>query len=450
MKVYTVFYKGNDARYGYESSQVSRQRVFDKLGIPHTVLLGLPLPYPDWRKRLEDIGYTQYISICNRYCDSADDTLNVTFEAYQQGKNIVIVEQAEYFVKVLESSVMKTIYFTQNNVISHIEDDTFIVFYTSGPYLKKDKNTAQLWWYNKDGSLALRGEPSIKADYLFYDAANQLIGNSDTLMKQFLVDHLALQDAVIFDPLFTIAGDLKRYLMMKKIKSYQVIHYNVLADNFSHIIPSLKPWLTYIAASEKMVEPLQRLGLDVAFVPPMHIEEVANKKQYQTITNYCLVGSYSYIKRIDMAVQAFAELAKRNSPVHLTIYGGDEADILTFKKQHVIPNNVRFVPRVDTVPYEQHEAYISCSQSECFANAMVEASGKGLAIVASNVDLAHRYYATLSQSVTLFDTVDDLISCIHTLSQVGGTSATEIAEQYALENTSEHYKQLFLKERGSR
>lgn len=446
MKVYTIFYKGNDARYGYESSQISRQRVFDELGIPHTVLLGLPLPYPNWQERLAQIGYTQYISICNAYSDIAQDALSVTFEAYKKDKTIDVIESQEQYVKVLESGKEKTIYITKEQTISHVEDDQSIAFYTSGVYLTKDKTTNHLHWYNQDGSLALFSVPGIQADYIFYNQDNQLLGNTDTLMKDFLIKHLKQDDVIIYDPLFTIAGDLKRYLRAKRIKTYQVIHYNVLDPAFSHVIPDLKSWLTYIAASEKMVEPLKIGGLDITFIPPMHVETVSVKKTYASVMQFCLVGAYSFIKRIDMAVQAFSELEKQNVPVQLTIYGGDDSDIADFKTSHVIPNNVRFVRRVDKVPYEQYDAYISCSQSECFANALVEASGHGLVILASDVDLAHRHYATVSKDMIVFETDADLVQCIKDLQRNGGIAATEIAEQYTLEKVKQHYRAVFGKE----
>ncbi|MDO4814837.1 MAG: glycosyltransferase [Gemella sp.] len=445
MKVYTIFYKGTDSRYGYESSQVSRQKIFDKLGIQHTLVLGLPLPYPNWRERMENIGYSNYISTCNMYSDIANDDLSLTFEDYKKDKNIEIVEENNEYLKIIEDSQEKTIYLTKEEAISHIEDDENIYFYTSDLYLKKEKSTANLYWYNKDKSLALRGEPGIKADYIFYDKENNRIGNTDTLMRIFLTKNLENNDVLIYDPLFNIAGDLKRFLRMKRIRTYQVIHYNILDPQFSHMIPALKPWLKYIAASEKLVQPLRNVGIDIDFLPPMHTEKIVEKKHYASITNYCLVGSYSYIKRIEMAVGAFANLEKQGIDVNLTIYGGDKEDIEDFKKENYIPGNVKFVERVDRVPYEKHQAYLSCSQSECFANAMVEASSHSLAILASNVDLAHRHYASLSENLKLFDKLEDLVALIQDLVKNGANSATEIAENYTQEKVEEMYKKLFVR-----
>lgn len=445
MKVYTIFYKGNDVRYGYESSQVSRQKIFDKLGIEHKVVLGLPLPYPNWRERMESIGYSNYISTCNLYSDIANDKLTLTFDDYKKNKNIEEVEQGQDYLKIKEEGKEKTIYLTKEAVISHIEDDDYTYFYTSNLYLKKEKSTACLFWYNKDSSLSLRAEPGLKADYIFYDAENNLIGNADSLMKNFLVQNLQVSDILIYDPIFRIAGDLKRFLRIKNIKTYQVIHYNILAPDFSYMIPALKDWLKYIVASEKLVDPLKSAGLDVEFLPPMHTEKVEKEKDYPSITNYCLVGSYSYIKRIEMAVEAFEQLEKNGLDVTLTIYGGDKEDIENFKKENYIPGNVKFITRLDRVPYEKHDAYISCSQSECFANAMVEASSHSLAILASDVDLAHRHYASLSKNLRLFDKVEDLVELISELSKNGAKSSTEIAENYTEEKVAELYKNIFVR-----
>lgn len=444
MKVYTIFYKGYDGRYGHESSQVSRQKVFDTLGITHTVVLGLPLPYPDWRKRMMDTGYTQFVSTCNLYSDIADDSLSVTVGMYVDNQDVTVIEKQEQSVTIVEAGIEKTIHVNEDGYISYIEDDTFLYFYTSAMYLKKEKATAFLYWYQKDGTLSLRGEPSVKADYMFYDQDNQLIGNTDTLMKRFLVQTLQECDCLIYDKLFSIAGDLKRYLRMKKIRTYQVIHYNVLAPMFSSVLPQLKPWLRYLVASEMLLEPLQQLGLDVHFVPPMHSDVVAPKTVHQRIRNYCLVGSYSHIKRIDMAVEAFAELERRGIDVTLTVYGGDHDNIEQFTSQHEIPKNVTFMSKVDTVPYAHHQAYISCSQSECFANAMVEASSYSLALVLSKVDLAHTYHARQHADIRVFETLEELVTTIIELAEHGGKTVPEIAQKYALENVANIYRKVFL------
>lgn len=445
MKVYTVFYKGNDTRYGYESSQISRQKIFDKLGIEHKVILGLPLPYPNWRERMENIGYTSYISTCNLYSDIANDDLNMTFDSYQKDKNIQILEQSKEQLKIIEDDKTKTIYLTKEATISHIEDDENIYFYTSSLYLKKEKSTANLYWYNKDMTIVLRGEPLIEADYVFYDKENNPLGNTDSLMKIFLTKNLNKNDVLIYDPLFTIAGDLKRFLRVKRIRVYQVIHYNVISPMFSGVIPALKPWLRYIAASEKLVQPLRDIGLDIDFLPPMHTENIEKSKYYPSISNYCLVGSYSSIKRIEMAVEAFAQLERSGIDVNLTIYGGGADDIKEFKKANYIPGNVEFVEQVDKVPYKKHQAYISCSKSECFANAMVEASSHSLAILASNVDLAHKNYARLSKNLRLFDNVEDLVQLIKDLEKNGEEAVTEIAENYTEEKVVQMYKNIFLR-----
>lgn len=392
---------------------------------------------------MKEIGYTNVISPCNEYSDIANDELNVTFDDYQKGKNVDLVEEGDGFLKIVEEGITKILYLTDDYFISRAEDDTTIYFYTSDMYLKKEKVSAHLYWYNKDGSLALKAEPGIKADYIFYTGDKHLIGNTDTLVKQFLIQHLNQGDCLIYDTLFSIAGDLKRYLQVKKIKAYQVIHYNILEPQFANVIPALKPWLHYIVASEKLVNPLRQIGLTVDFLPPIHTESLIASRSYQKIKDYCLVGSYSYIKRIDMAVKAFGQLEKQGVDVHLTIYGGNERDIESFKKENHIPANVTFVSKLDNVPYEKHEAYVSCSQSECFANAMVEASSYGLAILASNVDLAHRRYAGLSPHLRLFNDVDDLVNLISEMHYVGGHSATEIAETYKLDTVKQWYQMIF-------
>ena len=80
-----------------------------------------------------------------------------------------------------------------------------------------------------------------------------------------------------------------------------------------------------------------------------------------------------------------------------------------FKEQYELSPNIILMGIVDKVPYSKHQCYISSSYSELFANAFVEVASNGLLALLSDVDIAHRYYAGQSDSITLFRNKIELI-----------------------------------------
>ena len=72
------------------------------------------------------------------------------------------------------------------------------------------------------------------------------------------------------------------------------------------------------------------------------------------------------------------------------------------KERHEITPNINFVGIVGEVPYQKHQCYISANFSELFVNAFVETASQGLLGLLSDVDFAHRYYASQSDSIMLF------------------------------------------------
>ena len=142
----------------------------------------------------------------------------------------------------------------------------------------------------------------------------------------------------------------------------------------------------------------------------------------------------TFIKKCEMAIEAF-----KNTPdSNLTIYGNlpegyTEADL---------PNNVRFAGFVEKVPYEKHEGYISCSYSECFANSAVEASSKGLVCLLSNVDLGHRYYASICENTKTFSSFDELLEVLVKYQQKSEYKSSIFAREYVINKVVENYKKV--------
>ena len=101
---------------------------------------------------------------------------------------------------------------------------------------------------------------------------------------------------------------------------------------------------------------------------------------------------------------------------------------------------------VDNVPYNLHQCYLSASYTELFANACVEALSHGLLALLSDVDIAHRFYAEQSSSITLFRTKEELIEKIEEMEQVdfckSNAENIALASHYSLEKVAQIYRKL--------
>ena len=94
------------------------------------------------------------------------------------------------------------------------------------------------------------------------------------------------------------------------------------------------------------------------------------------------------------------------------------------------------------MPYENHEGYISCSLSECFANSAVEASSKGLVCLLSNVDLGHRYYTSICENTETFSSFDELLKILAEYQQVGEYKSSTFAKEYVKGKVVENYRKV--------
>ena len=111
--------------------------------------------------------------------------------------------------------------------------------------------------------------------------------------------------------------------------------------------------------------------------------------------------------------------------------------------------NIKFIGIVRGVPYQKHQCYISANFSELFVNAFVEATSRGLLGLLSDVDFAHRYYASQSDSITLFRSQLGLVEKILQMEQDDFQKSNEgnitLSKKYSLENVSKYYLNLMNK-----
>lgn len=412
--VFTIHGRPYVKRLGFESTHVARQKIFDALNIPHTIIFSDPfIASPNWVERIHHVGRVNYKNPLLELSDIALDTPSLTKE--------------EALALIGNPKDVKEIYYTDTNAVASIELLEETVYFTSSVFMIK-KDTVITLYHAQSVACTIKQDGAYWI-VVYPDGRNK---NNVEIMAEWLAEHSKTDDIFITDFSSEHPIALKKFFQNTKRQLHAVIHYNILAPTMCFAFPR---WCKLLVASEVLVEKLHMLDVTTHFLPPICVEKV-EKAVYNGLKRFCLVGSKYPVKRMEIAINAFKQLQDRD--VHLTIYGGLADGI----QKEDLPANITYVGHVKDVPYGDHDAYISCSQSECFANAMVEASSHGLACLVSNVDLAHRYYASIDSAVQLFENEEDLKQKIIELSQQVVTSAT-FAQQYTFDKVIQRYKEVF-------
>ena len=274
---------------------------------------------------------------------------------------------------------------------------------------------------------------------------DEILAEEDLLVK-YLAVNAKQDDLLIRDQHIVPAPNLCRFMENTRKNYYEVIHENVLRNLE---LANLRGKTSYLVASEKLTEELARLDYDVRFLPPMVTENFAEVKNIGPVTDYCLVGNMQELKNVELVIKTFIQLYNLGSKAQITFYGGTEERLAELKDKYELTPNIKFVGIVEEVPYQKHQCYISASFSELFANAFVEAASKGLLGLLSDVDFAHRYYASQSDSITLFRSQIGLVEKIMQMEQPDFQKSNQgnitLAKKYSLENISKYYLDLMNK-----
>ena len=424
-------------RYGFETTQLYRAKVARYLGVDYIHLATSPQVRPDWKKEIIALGFLEeeIINVPNSFSDIGHDALSVRPEdlTLQEGDQVEITEEG--FV----GSVT-------------LADGTGRYFYTSGPYLFEDFQTGELRWYHGNGELVLRArfmdpfkEPTPVS--LFYPGYIYLkdgeFCSEDDLVVSYLAKNAKQTDLIIRDQHIIPAPSIFRFMENTEKNYYEVIHENVLRNM---TLANLRGKTDYLVASEVLTSELEKQGYSTKFLPPMVTQVDQSPKIIGPVTNYCVVGNMSDLKNVEWIIEVFIRLYLSGSKATVTFYGGSAERIEELKQKYEIPENIIFKGIVDKVPYHLHQAYLSSSYSELFANACVEAMSEGLLAVLSNVDIAHRYYAKQTDGIQLFSTKKELLEIIERMEQEDYQQSNEqnleLAKQYSIENVVTIYREL--------
>ena len=436
-RVITIHPVKETHRYGFETTQLYRAKVARYLGVDYIHIATSPQVRPDWKKEIMSLGFLEeeIVNVPNSFSDIGHDALSVKLEdlTLQEGDQVELTEEG--FVSAVT-----------------LADGTGRYFYTSGPYLFEDCQMRELRWYHGNGELVLRArfmnpfkEPTPVR--LFYPGYIYLkdgeFCSEDDLVVSYLAKNAKQTDLIIRDQHIVPAPSIFRFMENTEKNYYEVIHENVLRNM---TLANLRGKTDYLVASEVLTTELEKQGYSTKFLPPMVTQVDQAPKMIGPVTNYCVVGNMSELKNVEWIIEVFIGLYLSGSKATVTFYGGSAERIEALKQKYEIPENIIFKGMVDKVPYHLHQAYLSSSYSELFANACVEAMSEGLLAVLSNVDIGHRYYAKQTDGIQLFSTKKELLEIIERMEkeeyQQSNEQNIELAKQYSIENVANIYREL--------
>jgi len=386
VKVFTIKEGVPTSIFGFERSQLARQKIFEDLGIEHTlVLTNLNSLVPNYVETLSELGFKNFYHAIFDLSDLARVSPSVKEDSLNK-ENISYIE------------------YTSNGSVGlvHYQDDV-VECYTSQLLFRVSFNEDKFELFDSKGLLLLG---DISENYMkLANIRTSEVHNQWSLVAEYLAYNSTTEDKFIIDMVNEYPLQLRKFFQNTNRTLFAYTHYNILDPRMKFV---LQGWCKNIVASPLLEE---RLGSSSArFLPPIYVDRVG-EKSYLGVKDWCIVGNMTLVKRCEWAIEVFRQFPQSK----LTIYG----NLPSGYTKETLPDNVVYGGFVESVPYSSHEGYISCSMSECFANSAVEASANGLVCLLSNVDLAHKYYGSICSNTQLFNSQEELLSLVE------GYSSTE-------------------------
>ena len=410
VKVFTIKEGIPRSIYGFESSQLARQSIFEEIGIEQKMILtNLDNFVPNFVETLESLGFKNFYHVIFEKSDVARDEPSIDKSFIENLEDVLEVE------------------YTKDGYIGlvHYNDGT-VECYTSQLLYKYIPKEDKFILFNKNG-VVLEGDVS-ENYHKYHIKETGAIMSQWQLVSEYLAENSTVNDRFIIDMVNEYPLQLRKFFQNTGRELFAYTHYNILAPFMKFV---LQTWCTNVVASPVLEE---RLGSNkVRFLPPVYVEEV-KEEVYTTVKDWCIVGNMTVIKKCEVAIEVF----RRTPDSALTIYG----NLPDGYTKDNLPDNVKFAGFVKKVPYENHDGYISCSLSECFANSAVEASSKGLVCLLSNVDLGHTYYASICENTKTFSSFDELLELLAKYQQVGEYKSSTFAREYVKNKAIGYHKKV--------
>lgn len=393
--------------YGFERSQLARQDIFKRIGVDQQMIItNLSVFVPNFVETLEDLGFENFYHVIFEKSDIARDKPSVD-------KNFTETLEDVTKVEYTKEGFIGLVHYKNGNVEC----------YTSQLLYRYIPKTNEFILYGKEG-VVLEGDVSENYHKYHVRKTGEILSQWQ-LVSEYLAENSTMDDRFIIDMVNEYPLQLRKFFQNTKRELFAYTHYNILAPFMKFV---LQGWCSNIVASPVLES---RLGSDkIRFLPPVYVDEVI-EKVYTSVKNWCIVGNMTIIKKCELAIEAFRQMPDST----LTVYG----NLPKGYKEEDLPKNVKFAGFVNEVPYENHEGYISCSLSECFANAAVEASSRGLVCLLSNVDLAHKYYASICGNTKTFNSFEELVELLSKYQKEGKYSSSIFANEYTKQKAADAY-----------
>ncbi|HEL2219416.1 TPA: glycosyltransferase [Streptococcus suis] len=422
MTVYTVRRFLTNQVFGYETTQSYRHKTLSKYRIPNKFLVTTPFFREQMEQRLWSMGFEpeNVVILPSTYSDMDPKTFTYSFESFEQslevGTNLLNATQFHRTYKVIDgyldvnmNHLGKVVRILRRNGNLKVISQTFC---TEGPYFTSyHDEVSSFEYYNLDGSVAISGYyQNLKVSTAAVYILNGEEIREEDLVIRYLEEYGLRQDVLLNDQLQFKFPKLMHYAETNGFIYREILHYNhfhmlEVSSKYKTIIPE-----KIITASPYLNQRLLDEGHDATFIHPVGVTVAQNYPTGLSSNKVLLVGNFHKLKRIEMALQAFQQVPE----LELHVYGGTTPEITEFKNSYQIPDNVVFEGSVDSsfIPRSTYAAYLSCSKTEMYANAMVECLGVGLIPILSKVDYGHNQVLEKLDYGTGFDTVEELIEVL--------------------------------------
>ncbi len=294
------------------------------------------------------------------------------------------------------------------------------------------------WFFGNEGKLGNgeflygNGRAFVQNDRWFFEKEGVIYSEDDLIIK-YLSQHALEGDVFIRDDSRIPMPKVIRFMNNNGFTYYEYIHHRVLDNG---LLPVLNRKINYLVASEVLTERLYNMGYKVTFFPPKLLD-YARTKSVVGVWRYLWSGHMGGYKNFEQVVRIF-----RKCPgVTLDVYGGTLSEFESFNP----PGNIRFMGRVDVVPYGEYDGYISTSVGEVFANACVEAMGCGLKCIVKSTEYPYRFYADGTKGdVTTCVTDDDFVHEFNYWydKSFNGDNQRNFVEKYTFDNWLEEFENI--------
>ena len=293
VRVFTIKEGVPRSIYGFESSQLARQNIFEEIGVEQKlVLTNLDNFVPNFVETLESLGFKNFYHVIFEKSDIARDKPSVDKSFLGNLEDVLEVEYTkEGYVGLVHYKDGTIECYTSQLLYKYIpKEDKFILFNKNGVVLEGDVSENYHKYHKKETDETL---------------------TQWQLVSEYLAENSTVNDRFIIDMVNEYPLQLRKFFQNTGRELFAYTHYNILAPFMKFVLQS---WCSNVVASPVLEE---RLGSDkVRFLPPVYVEDV-KEEVYTTVKDWCVVGNMTVIKKCEVAIEVF----RRTPDSHLTIYG---------------------------------------------------------------------------------------------------------------------------------